>query len=144
MGGVAQLRHAQRREPRSQPRQRIQALTAQLLRVAGREHAARHLHLGDERRLAVEGEVKRGIGARRLAQQFEIRHYAVDGGRRRHGLKVDGNFGADDVETDRGTNTTSRPGLGRQDIRRGKVGVSGVEGCYRHATWSVPGLGMRL
>ena len=88
--------------------QRIQTLAPQLLRVAGGEESARDLHLEERRRLGVERRMERGIGARRLAQQLEIRDDAFDGALRRHGLKVDRDLGAEDVESDRGTERPRR------------------------------------
>ena len=71
--GIADLRYPQRGEARLEPRQRLQTLAPQLLRVAGGEEAARDLHLEERRRLGIEAHVERRVGARRLAQQLEIR-----------------------------------------------------------------------
>ena len=59
LGGIAQLRHPQRREPRLQPGQRVQRLAAQLFRIAGGQHAARHLDFGELSGLGVERECER-------------------------------------------------------------------------------------
>ncbi len=52
--------------------------------------------------LGVERDVKCRVGARRFAQQFQIDDDGLERGRRGHGLKIDRDFGADDVEADGG------------------------------------------
>jgi hypothetical protein len=98
---------------------RVQSSGPQLLGVAGGEHAARDLHVGERRRLGVEADVKGGIGARRLAQQLQIGDDALGRGQRRHGLKIDRDLGADDIETD-GGRMPRLARLRRQYIRGGQ------------------------
>jgi hypothetical protein len=115
---VAKLRDPQRRQPGTQPRHRVEFLAAQLFRIAGGQHAARHLHVGKTVHLAVQVKVKGRVGAGRLAQQFEVRGDASAHGGGRHALKIDRDLGANDVETDAGPNAAARPRLRRQYIRR--------------------------
>ncbi len=83
----------------------------QLFRIAGGEHAARDLNLArtvqtSASKLNVEGR----IGARRIAQQFEIGAddvatplpAVID-------LEIDGDLGADHVEADSGSDAALRP-----------------------------------
>ena len=133
---IAQLRHAQRRKPGLEPGQRIETLTAQLLGVAGGHQAARHLNVDEHGAVGVERGVEGCIGARRFTQQIEIGDDRVRGG---HGLKIDRDLGADDVEPYGRPQAAPGPGLGRQYIRRRQVRMSGIGGCYRHAPARVPG-----
>ena len=114
--GIAQFGHPQRREPRAKPGQRAQSLAAQLLRIAGRKHAARDRNVDEILGIELQLDVKGGIGAGRFAQQFQIRGDTSRGRSRGHRLEIDGDLGADDVETDRGTQTTARPGLRGQHV----------------------------
>ena len=66
------------------------------------KHAARDLHFDERSRLRIQRDVERRVGARGLAQQFEVGDDAVGGGLRRHGLKVHRDLGADDIQSDDG------------------------------------------
>ncbi len=138
LAGIAQLRHSQRRQTRLQPREGVQGLTAQLFRVAGGEHAPCHLDLVEQSRLRVEVDMKGSVRARRLAQQLQIDADDLERRCRCHRLEIDGDLGADHIETHGGTNTALRPGRRRQYVRGGQVWVAGIVGCYCHAPSEVP------
>ncbi len=139
VAGIADLRDAQRGEPGFEPGQNLEGLAAQLLRVAGRQHAARRLHVDDARALGVQAHVEGGVGASRIAQQFQVGDDAFHRGFSRHGLEIDGDLGADDVEAHGRSDAASRPRVRGQYIRGAEVGMSRVVGCYRHAPLEVPG-----
>ena len=143
-GGVAQLRYSQGSQARLQPRECIQGLAEQLFGIAGGQHAARHLDVGERSRLHIDADVECGIGARGFAQQFQV---GADGlGRRHvgHGLEIDRDLGADDIQPHGGTISTLRPGLRGQYVRGGQVWVAGIVGSYCHAPSKVPEKVLRL
>src|SRR5208282_1143574 len=108
---IANLRDAQRCETRAKPRQHIQSLAAQLFRIAGGEQAACYRNLAKHLGLGLESDVKRGICARRLAQQLQICRNTGRRSCRGHRLEINGDLRADDVEADRGTQSATRPSL---------------------------------
>ena len=118
--------------------QRVELLALELLGVAGREHPAGGLDADDDPPLDVEADVEGGVRARRVAQQLEVGADALGGGVRRHGLKIDRNLGANDIETGQRTDTAFRPGVRGQNVRRREIRMPGVVGCYRHARARVP------
>jgi hypothetical protein len=91
------------------------------------------LDVGEHARLRIDTDVECGISARGFAQQFQVG--TDDLGRRHvgHGLKIDRDLGADDIQPDDGASSTFRPGLRRQYVRGGQVWVAGIMWSYCHA-----------
>jgi hypothetical protein len=109
-------------EPRPQPGPLLDAVTAQGLRVALREGAARHRDRVHDQAGRVERDGQRGVAGRRVAQQVEVLAQDVLGRVAAEVLEIDGNLGAGDIQARvQALRTRGRPCLGRQDVGRGEL-----------------------
>jgi hypothetical protein len=110
----------------------------QLFRIARGKHAARDRDLGKGLGSRIETEMKCRIGARRLAQQFQIGRDTRGRGGGGHRLKIDRDLDANDVEADGCARRLFRPQLRRQNIRRRIVRMPRVGGYDGHARCYIP------